>query len=69
MTPYTSQHDFGRLYGECILFWMLENAPDGRQIGDHEMQEGSGLRDHEFQIGLKWLVDHDLLDRNEDRIH
>jgi hypothetical protein len=63
------ENDFERMYGECILFWMLENAPDGRQIEDHEMQEGSGLPDTEFQIGLQWLVKNRLLDRHEDIIH
>lgn len=62
-------HDFSRMYGECILFWMLENASDGEQIDDHEMQEGSGLADPEFQIGLRWLVDNHFLDRQEDRHH
>jgi len=65
----TQLTDYGRLYGECILFWMLEHAPDGEQIDDQEMQEGSGLPDIEFQIGLQWLVDNRLLDRHEDIIH
>jgi predicted transcriptional regulator len=62
-------HDFARMYGECILFWLLENASDGRQIDDHEMQEGTGLRDPEFQIGLNWLMQNNLLDREEERLH
>lgn len=69
MMPVTLQHDFGRMYGECILFWMLENAWDGRQIEDHEMQEGSGLPDSEFQVGLNWLVENHLLDRQQDQVH
>jgi len=63
------QHDFARMYGECILFWMLENASDGRQIDDHEMQDGSGLADTEFQIGLNWLVENRLLDREPEQVH
>lgn len=61
--------DIGRVYGEHILFWLLENANDGRKVEDHEMQEGSGLPDLEFQIGLDWLVEQRLLDRHEEKIH
>jgi hypothetical protein len=63
------KHDIGRLYGECILYWMLEYAPDGREIDDHEMQEGSGLPDLEFSIGLSWLVNQNLLQRHEEQLH
>lgn len=60
------KNNIGKMYGECILFWMIENAVDGRQIDDYEMQEGSGLPDFEFQIGLDWLVRQRYLDRQED---
>lgn len=63
------QHDFRRMYGECILFWLMENAWDGRQVEDFEMREGSGLPDVEFQIGLDWLIEMNLLDRQEERLH
>ena len=33
------------------------------RIDDHEMQEGCGLDDPEFQIGLRWLIDNHFLDR------
>ncbi len=65
----TSQHDVGRMYGEYILYWLLENASDGRDIDDYEMQEGSGLPDIEFKIGLDWLIEQEFLDRREDRLH
>lgn len=58
--------DLGKMYGECILYWLLENAGDGRKIEDFEMQDGSGLPDLEFSIGLGWLVQQELLDRHED---
>lgn len=61
--------DIARMYGECILYWMLEHAVDGHDVDDYEMQAGSGLPDLEFQIGMKWLVDQQLLDRREDRLH
>lgn len=61
-----NKSDLGRMYGECILYWMLENAIDGRQVDDYEMQEGSGLPDLEFQIGLNWLVNQQYLDRQEE---
>lgn len=67
--PSIAPSDFGRLYGECILFWMLEHAPEGQQIDDHDMQEGSGLPDLEFQIGLTWLIQNHFLDRQEDLFH
>lgn len=60
------KHDLGRIYGECILYWLLENAGDGRKIEDFEMQEGSGLPDLEFTIGLDWLVKQQLLDRHRE---
>jgi len=63
------KHNLGQLYGECILYWLMENVPDGRQIDDLELQEGSGLPDFEFQIGLDWLIDHQVLDRNADLLH
>lgn len=62
-------HDLGRIYGEYILFWLIENANDGRQVEDHEMQEGSGLPDVEFRIGLDWLIEQEVLDRRDERIH
>jgi hypothetical protein len=62
------KNDLGKMYGECILYWMIENAVDGRQVDDLEMQVGSGLPDLEFQIGLDWLIRHELLDRQEDRL-
>jgi hypothetical protein len=63
------KHDLGKMYGECILYWMIENAVDGRRVGDYEMQEGSGLPDFEFHVGLDWLVRHRILDREEGRPH
>lgn len=69
MTLTNPQHDLGRVYGEYILFWLLENATDGRQLDDYEMQEGSGLPDLEFRVGLEWLIENEYLDRSEDRLH
>ncbi|MFW5690910.1 MAG: hypothetical protein ACOCXZ_00300 [Chloroflexota bacterium] len=54
--------NLGRLYGECILYWMLENAIDLLEVDDVEMQEGSGLSDMEFNIGMNWLIEQRLLD-------
>lgn len=65
----TIQNDIGRAYAECILFWMLENAVDGRVVEDFEMQDGSGLPDFEFRVGLEWLIDHHFLDRKNDQTH
>ncbi|GAB4522719.1 MAG: hypothetical protein OHK0046_35670 [Anaerolineae bacterium] len=63
------QMDVRRMYGEYILYWLLENAWDGRQVEDFEMQDGSGLPDMEFRIGLDWLIEMNLLDRHEERLH
>jgi hypothetical protein len=57
--------DVGRMYGECILYWMLEYAMDGRDVDDYEMQAGSGLNDIAFKIGMDWLVEQRLLDRRD----
>lgn len=62
-------YDVGQVYGEYILFWLLENVVDGHQIADFEIQEGSGLPDMEFHIGLNWLIRHNLLAPGEDVIH
>ena len=64
-----NKRNLGRMYGECILFWIMENAVDGRKVGDHEMQLGCGLPDLEFFIGLEWLIKQDLLKRQEQLIH
>lgn len=58
--------DIGRLYGECILYWMLENISDGSDVDDLMMQEGSGLPDTEFKIGMDWLVAQRLVDRPDE---
>ncbi len=68
MTTQTN-NDLARLYGECILYWLLENAGDGRYIEDFEMQDGTGLPDLEFTIGLEWLVQQNFLDRHEELLH
>lgn len=62
-------HNPGRMYGEYILFWLIENAGDGRHVEDHEMQEGSGLPDVEFRIGLDWLIEQEVLDRRDEKLH
>lgn len=62
------KNDIGRIYGECILYWLLENAGDGRQVDNFQMQAGCGLPDLEFNIGLEWLVQQKLLDRQEERL-
>ena len=63
------KYDVGKMYGECILYWLLENTPAGSEVDDFEMQTGSGLPDLEFRIGLDWLVENKLIDRHEDQIH
>jgi hypothetical protein len=57
------------MYGECILFWMLENVIEGYPVEDFEMQEGSGLPDFEFEIGMGWLMKNELLDHRDSQIH
>ena len=62
--------DMGRMYGECILYWMIENAVDIGEVDDFEMQVGSGLDDTQFMIGLNWLVEQQVLDRPRgNRLH
>ena len=61
MTHAYSGYDNGRIYAECILYWMLENVTDGQPIDDYEMQMGSGLPDFEFQWGMEWLIQHELV--------
>lgn len=63
------QNDLARMYAECILFWMLENASEGTPIEDFEIQEGSGLPDFEFGIGMDWLMENEYLDRRENLLH
>ena len=65
----SQQVDLARMYGECILFWMLENVTEGYPVEDFEMQEGSGLPDLEFGIGMNWLVKNEFLDHRESQIH
>lgn len=63
-------HDLARIYGECILYWMLENAMENRRIADYEIQLGSGLSDVQFKIGMDWLIDQRLMERPEpERLH
>ncbi len=54
----------GRMYGECILYWMIENAIDIDTVSVIELQEGSGLGGAEFQAGLDWLIKNHLLDNS-----
>lgn len=63
------QYDLARMYAECILYWMLENAVEGYPIEDYEIQEGSGLPDFEFGIGMDWLMKNEFLDHRENQIH
>ena len=65
MRILNSKHDIGRLYAECILYWMLDNVIEGQPLDDYQMRVGSGLPDFEFKLGMAWLVQHDLLDQNE----
>jgi hypothetical protein len=53
--------NISQLYGECILFWMLENSIDLDQLDDYQTQLRSGLSETEFQIGLQWLVNHEFI--------
>jgi hypothetical protein len=53
------------MYGEHILYWMLDNAVDGHEVDDHEMQEGCGLPEFEYFIGIAWLTQNGLINRRD----
>ena len=57
------------MYAECILFWLMENAEEGLMVETFEMQDGCGLPDFEFRIGMGWLIEHQLLDQMDESIH
>ncbi|TVR22957.1 MAG: hypothetical protein EA396_04995 [Anaerolineaceae bacterium] len=55
--------DLGRVYGECILYWMIENTVEMQAINIMAMQDGSGLTDIQFEIGMNWLIKNELVER------
>lgn len=55
--------DLGRVYGECILYWMIENTVEMQSINIMAMQDGSGLTDIQFEIGMNWLIRNELVER------
>lgn len=68
MMMIQSYSNLGRLYGECILYWVLENAIELGEVDDYQMREGSGLDDVQYKIGLNWLIEHRLLEKPQPEI-